>query len=204
MTVTAENLGKRFSREWIFRNLNYTFQDGTFAVTGPNGSGKSTLLKVLWGQVPPSSGAVRYHAGGNEIPQDEVYKHLTIVAPYMELIEELTVRETISFHFSFKKARESKGVEEVLELCEMAHVRSRLVNQLSSGMKQRLKLGLAFFTESPLLFMDEPTSNLDRKSIEWYWRHLTSLEGKCTIFVASNLENEYPATAKKIHVPEFR
>ncbi|HCM77226.1 MAG TPA: ABC transporter ATP-binding protein, partial [Cytophagales bacterium] len=55
MKIVIENLGKRFNREWIFKNFNFTFEQGNcYAIVGPNGSGKSTLMQVLWGMVPPS------------------------------------------------------------------------------------------------------------------------------------------------------
>ena len=92
MTITTQNLGKRFNREWIFKKLSYNFQPGVYAVIGPNGSGKSTLLQVLWGQLPYSTGSVDYMEGHNAIAADDVYQHLTIAAPYLDLTEELTLR----------------------------------------------------------------------------------------------------------------
>ena len=86
MTITVADLSKRFNREWIFSHLNYQFLPGhTYAVTGPNGSGKSTLLQVVWGQVPQTSGTIRYSNGKGEVPIDEAYSHLSIATPYMYL-----------------------------------------------------------------------------------------------------------------------
>lgn len=94
MKIIAENLGKRFNREWIFKKFSFTFESGhCYAVVGPNGSGKSTLLQVLWGQVPPSAGLIKYSRAQKSIPTDEVYQHVVIATPYMELIEEFTLEE---------------------------------------------------------------------------------------------------------------
>src|SRR3982750_2356806 len=147
MTLRAEKLGKRFNRSWIFRDLNYTFQPGIYAVTGPNGSGKSTLLRVLWGQLPPSTGKIDIQSGDAKIPIEEVYTSLVIAAPYMDLIEEFTLEETLRFHFSFKKLRIAKDVGELIDRLELSHAAKKTVSQFSSGMKQRLKLGLAFFSD---------------------------------------------------------
>ena len=105
MTLTVENLGKRFNREWIFKNFNYNFTDGVYAITGPNGSGKSTLLQVLWGQLPQTTGTAAYRHLNANIPVEDIYAHLAIATPYMELIEEFTLTEVLKFHFSFKKIR---------------------------------------------------------------------------------------------------
>lgn len=204
MKITAESLGKRFSREWVFRNFNYSFQEGVYAITGPNGSGKSTLLQILWGQLPASSGKVQYFKEQQELAAEDVYRDLAIATPYMDLVEEFTVREAIRFHFSFKSIRGAFSQEDLLNALELSHLQNKLTGQLSSGMKQRLKLGLAFYSDVSLVFLDEPTTNLDKKSVEWYWKNLTPLVGKCTIFVASNLENEFPEGAKKINLTDYK
>lgn len=204
MTLTAENLGKRFNREWIFRNFNYSFQKGVYAITGPNGSGKSTLLQVLWGQLPATQGIAIYQKDTLEVPVEDVQSYLAIATPYMELIEEFTLEETLKFHFSFKKIRQGKSLGELLDLMELSHARHKMISQFSSGMKQRLKLGLAFFSEVEMVFMDEPTTNLDKQSIAWYWKNFDQIAGNTTVFVGSNLENEVPSHAIKISLPDYK
>ncbi len=204
MILTAENLGKRFSREWIFRNFNYSFHPGVYAITGPNGSGKSTLLQVLWGQLPPSQGTLTYTEDAGIILVEDVFKELVIATPYMELIEEFTLEEMLRFHFAFKKIRNGRSIEELIDQLELAHARNKMVSQFSSGMKQRLKLGLAFFSDARVVFLDEPTTNLDKQSIAWYWKNFAQLTGDSLIFVGSNLENEYPPNAVKINLPDYK
>lgn len=204
MTLSAENLGKRFNREWIFRNFNHSFQPGVYAITGPNGSGKSTLLQVLWGQLPPTTGNLKYTDNNHGIPVEDIYEHLCIAAPYMDLVEEFTLAEILKFHFGFKKIREGKSVEHVLDLMELTHARHKIISHFSSGMKQRLKLGLAFFSDVKMVFLDEPTTNLDKPSIAWYWTNFTLLGPDTVVFIASNQESEYPAEAIKINLADFK
>jgi ABC-type multidrug transport system ATPase subunit len=204
MIVITENLGKRFNREWIFRNFNYSFQPGVYAITGPNGSGKSTLLSVLWGQVPSSSGSVTYQQAQQHIPVEEIYKQVAIAAPYMELIEEFTLDEILRFHFSFKKIRGGRRLEELIGLLELTHARDKMITHFSSGMKQRLKLGLAFFSDVEAIFLDEPTTNLDKQSVEWYWRNFNQLPAETLVLIGSNLENEYPENALKIQLTDYK
>lgn len=205
MKISVETLGKRFNREWIFRNLTYTFEGGTtYAVVGPNGSGKSTLLQVLWGQMPPSTGMVSYVLKQKKIALEEVYQSLAIATPYMDLIEEFTAKEMVDFHFKFKKSREGKSSEEILDCLELSHASNKRLSNFSSGMRQRMKLGLAFYSEVPIVFLDEPSTNLDKKSIQWYHTELLKLPKDCLLFIASNQEHEYPATAKKIDILGYK
>src|SRR6478609_135948 len=199
MKVVAENLGKRFNREWVFRNFNYEFNSGNcYVITGPNGSGKSTLMQVLWGQMQPSIGSVKY-----SVPDlSEIFKSVAIATPYMDLIEEFNLEEMINFHFKFKKCRVS--VSEVLKKSELESSRLKLISSFSSGMRQRLKLALAFYSDCELLFLDEPCTNLDKKSIEWYQANLRDLPKDILTFIASNQEIEYPATAAKIDILSYK
>lgn len=204
--ITVKQLGKRFNREWIFRNFDYTFQAGnTYAIVGPNGSGKSTLLQVLWGQLPPSAGELIYtDSKQQQIPIDEIFKLLTIATPYLDLIEEFTLVEHLRFHFKLKSSRGGLTENDILDKMELNHARDKYIGNFSSGMRQRVKLALAFFTEASLVFLDEPTTNLDQQAIGWYHQQLNDLPKDATIFVASNLVTEYPDHAHKISIMDFK
>ncbi|MFN7262135.1 MAG: ATP-binding cassette domain-containing protein, partial [Cyclobacteriaceae bacterium] len=171
---------------------------------GPNGSGKSTLLHILTGQVPPSGGTLNYETGMDKVDNHEVYKSMVIAAPYIDLIDEFTLSEMVKFHFCFKQIRDGNTIDEVIDKMELTHARHKTVSTFSSGMRQRLKLGLAFLSKSDVLFLDEPTSNLDQKSIDWYWKNLTHLIGKNLIIIASNQEMEYPSTAEKVDILNYK
>jgi ABC-type multidrug transport system ATPase subunit len=199
MKVIANNLGKRFNREWIFRKFNYEFEQGKiYAITGPNGSGKSTLMQVLWGQMHPSEGTINYSIKD----QTEIHKDVSIATPYMDLIDEFTLEEMAHFHFKFKKSR--LPVNEVIEKIDLSSSNQKLISSFSSGMKQRLKLALAFYSESDLLFLDEPCTNLDKKSIEWYSSNLEQVPSSTTVFIASNQEYEYSNASNKIDILTYK
>ncbi len=205
LNITVKRLGKRFNREWIFKNLDYTFQSAhIYAITGPNGSGKSTLLQILWGQLPPSTGELKYTSSQGEVPIEEIFKHLVIATPYLDLIEEFTLLEHIRFHFKLKSSRNGMHEEEILDRMNLNHARHKTIVNFSSGMKQRLRLALAFFTQADLIFLDEPATNLDNESTEWYHQQLNNLPKSCTIFIASNQTNEYPAQAHKLNILDFK
>ena len=120
MKISLTNVGRRFNQEWIFRGVDYEFNHAyKYAVLGPNGSGKSTLLSVLLGNLSPSEGQISYHAG-TEIAVEHIYKSISFAAPYLDLIEEFTLEETIRFHFKFKAFYKGMNAESVLEVLGLA------------------------------------------------------------------------------------
>jgi ABC-type multidrug transport system ATPase subunit len=203
--ISAKNLSKRFNREWIFRNLDFQFSSGkTYAVTGPNGSGKSTLLQILWGQVPPTDGTVEYQINNVSIDAEEVYRHISIAAPYMDLIDEFTLQEQLKFHFSLKPIRPMLTVDDVIKLGRLEGAENKYIGNFSSGLKQRIKLCLAFYSDSSVLFLDEPGSNLDDKSFEWYRTELSKYSSNQLVLIASNNPAEYATGAVLLHIPDFK
>lgn len=176
----------------------------TYAIVGPNGSGKSTLLHVLWGQMPPSTGSITFSNSASAIALEDAYKHLTIATPYLDLIEEFTLQEQLAFHFAMKPTRNGMSISEILERMELGHAKDKAISNFSSGMKQRTKLGMAFFTEADILFLDEPGTNLDTKAFDWYQANLHALVGKQLIFIASNQPEEYPQDALKIDIMDYK
>lgn len=205
LSIQVTDLSKRFNREWIFKNLNHTFQSGkTYAITGPNGSGKSTLLQILWGQLPQTSGSLTFSSEGKIIPIEDIFKHVAIATPYMDLIDELTLEEHIRFHFKMRSMRPGLNLESILDKLYLAHARNKNIANFSSGMKQRLKLGLAFYTEASVLFLDEPGTNLDEQAFNWYQENLNQSTRDKLVFIASNLRNEYPEGAELINLMNFK
>jgi ABC-type multidrug transport system ATPase subunit len=205
MKIVTHNLSKRFNREWIFKDFSFTFQPKqTYAIVGPNGSGKSTLLQILWGQMPPSSGELKYFNNTNPVAIEDVYQSIAIATPYMDLLDEFTLEEMVRFHFQFKRQRSGKTIDDIIESIGLSSASKKIISNFSSGMKQRLKLGLAFNTQAEVLFLDEPTTNLDKKAIQWYWDNLTKQMGKTTVIIASNQEGEYPPSAEKVDVLKIK
>jgi ABC-type multidrug transport system ATPase subunit len=205
MNIEVENLGKRFNREWIFKKLTFLFEAGTtYAIVGPNGCGKSTLLQALWGQLPQSAGTIKYTRSNHIVDGSDVFKQLSIATPYMDLIEEFTLLEMVEFHFKFKKLRNGLSTYDFLELLELEPAKNKTLDKFSSGMRQRVKLGLAFYSDVQAVFLDEPTTNLDNASTQWYLKNLHSLPKDMLIFIASNQAHEYPNDAKKIEILNYK
>ncbi len=190
-SVAAKDLGKKYATEWIFRNFSCDFQIGkTYIIVGNNGSGKSTLLKTLVGMLSPSAGTIYYTRGKRLLPADYWFHYFSYAAPYLELIEELTLTESITFHTHFKPLTiENKQLIEELQFSKTSL--HKPIKYFSSGMKQKLKLALALFADVPLLCLDEPTANLDKQNLLWYQQKVVTQQSKKIICLASNLFEEY-------------
>ncbi len=205
MRVCLEGIGKKFQHEWIFREVTFTFEENrSYALTGPNGSGKSTLLMTLSALVLPSRGTLSYQQGPNSIEHEMVYRHLTLAAPYQELIEEFTLRELLEFHFELKKPINSLSVGSVAQKLRLEKAYDKYIYQFSSGMKQRLKLGLALYSESQLLLLDEPCTNLDAENTQWYQQEIQEVLGKRLVVIASNQKYEYDFCEEVVDVMRFK
>ena len=205
MTIDLQDAGRRFNQEWIFRNFTYGFKPaGKYAILGPNGSGKSTLLSVILGNLEPSEGNITYTQDGKVIPVEKWYKQVSFAAPYLDLVEEFTLQETIDFHFKFKEFHPGMGAAHLMALLGLGTAQDKALKYFSSGMKQRTKLALACCTNTPLLLLDEPTSNLDRQGIEWYHGLIRDFTADKLVLVGSNQENEYSFCDNFIKITDYK
>lgn len=205
VSIILENIGRRFNRDWIFRNVNYTFApDTSYAILGPNGSGKSTLLQVLNGSLTPSTGNLSFQLNDAPLEPEKVFKHLSFAAPYLELIEEFTLREMIDFHFKFKIRLPEMDADGVIDLLQMQSSRNKAIRYFSSGMKQRLKLALAFCADTSLLMLDEPTSNLDTQGVDWYLSLVQKYAAGRLTIICSNQLHEYDFCAHQLNITDYK
>lgn len=216
--INLNNIGKRYNYEWIFRKLNYDFtSENNYVILGANGSGKSTLLQVIAGNLTHSEGEVEYRNITNSVTQsgvegrqstiqfENIFKDLSYCAPYLDLFEEFTLTECIEFQEKFKPFQTGLDVKKIIELTELEKSKDKQLKYYSSGMKQRVRLALAILADTPLLLLDEPTSNLDKKSIDWYQTLVTNYSKNRLIIVASNhQENEYPFCNKHLNVEDYK
>ncbi len=205
MKITLSNAGKRFNRDWIFRKADLIFLPGhTYAITGSNGSGKSTLLQTLAGSMEISEGSIEWKLNDTSIHADNIYNYLTIAAPYIEVIEEMTAIEFLEFHQQFKPLLTSISITEILRLVGLAKAASKQIRYYSSGMKQRIKLAQAIFSDAPLLLLDEPCTNFDATGFVLYYQLIKDFTKNKTIIVSSNDVNEYSFCENVINILDYK
>ncbi len=190
MIINLLDIGKRYRLEWIFRGVTADFGPGSrHAVVGPNGSGKSTLMKVLSGHLTPTRGEIQFfEAEKKAVAPEKIWQKVAYAAPYIELIEELTLAEAIDFHGAMKPFFSTVDREKILQLLDFQRVASKKeLRFFSSGQKQRVKLALAACSATPVLLLDEPTTNLDEQGVRWYQKLVEDFSGPArTVVIASN------------------
>lgn len=205
MKIVLENISRRFNRDWIFKQVNYEFQSGgRYAILGANGSGKSTLLQIIAGSLTPSEGNITYSNQGKSIQIENIYQHIGLAAPYLELIEEFSLTEICDFHFKFKKQFPVINTEALISILGFERTRNKPLRNFSSGMKQRVKLALAICSDTPILLLDEPTANLDKQGILWYLDLIDRFAANRMVIVCSNQEHEYQFCDEFIQVMDYK
>lgn len=205
MKIKLTNVGKRFNREWIFRNLNYEFSlQRCYAVTGPNGSGKSTLLQIIAGAVTFNEGAIEYLWSGKKINEEKVYENISIAAPYLELVEEMTLAEFLQFHSGLKNWIPSYSSEKIISIIDLQEAAQKQIRYFSSGMKQRIKLAQAIFSDVPVVLLDEPCTNLDQEGIALYKNLITDHCRNRLVIISSNDIEEYDFCNERIDIRDYK
>lgn len=205
MIVKLDKVRKRFEHEWIIKDLTHTFTSGkAYAILGPNGSGKSTLMQLISGAVSPSMGSITYSSDGKDIPVDNIFRQVSYSGPYIQLVEEMTLREHIRFHSQFKPFRQNLQENDILALTNLGHHADRQVRNFSSGMKQRVKLALSILSDAAILLLDEPATNLDDTGLRWYLDLLEQHRTGRLVIVSSNRPEEYSFCDEQLNILDYK
>jgi ABC-type multidrug transport system ATPase subunit len=205
MRIKLTNVGKRFNREWIFRHLNFTFQSAIpYVITGPNGSGKSTLLQIIAGATTFNEGDIEYFADDKKILPEDVYANISIAAPYLELVEEMTLTEFLQFHSTLKKWLPGFDTQKIISAINLEDAAKKQIRYFSSGMKQRVKLVQAIFSDVPMVLLDEPCTNLDEKGIKLYKKLVNNYCKNRLLIVSSNDMEEYDFCKEILEISNYK
>ncbi|MBO9620435.1 MAG: ATP-binding cassette domain-containing protein [Niabella sp.] len=204
MTIALNKAGKRFNRDWIFRNLTHQFESGnSYAIIGANGSGKSTLLQAISGAILLNEGDCQW-SNSSKILADKIYQYISYCAPYLEIVEEMTLHEFLSFHQQFKPFVPGIGPEQIIAEIGMEAAQHKRIAQFSSGMKQRAKLAQCIYADAPIVLLDEPCTNLDRQGIELYYTLIDKYCKNRLVLVGSNDETEYRFCNNQLNIMDYK
>ncbi len=211
MKISLTDAGKRFNRDWIFRHLTYEFSAGrSYAIIGPNGSGKSTLLQVLSGGMQINEGNIQFAVDSQQstinspIAFENVYRNISICAPYLEVVEEMTLIEFLNFHSGFKPFLSSITTEKIISILGLENAVNKQIRNYSSGMKQRVKLAQAIFSDVPVVLLDEPCTNLDLAGIQLYHDLINEYCKNRMVVVSSNDEVEYGFCKERLNINDYK
>ncbi len=204
MLLSLKNISKKYRREWIFKSISYDFLLGNiYGLSGYNGSGKSTLLKIISGQLIPSKGEVQIIKQDQELEKENFFREFNYIAPYVDLIEEYTIDELIQFLIKTGIISKDYNLNSFLNYSELKNTDDKFIKDFSSGMKQKLKLGIGLLSTRPILILDEPTTNLDQKAKEWFYQKLIEQKEKL-ILIASNEKSDLANCSTILSIEEYK
>lgn len=196
------NVGLRYDSDAVIKSINAVIEtDTVVGVTGPNGSGKSTLLKIIAGHLSPTKGKVDFFSNNRRIQVSEVYKHLTFSAPYIEIPDQMRLRELLIFTSSIKPWKNGWNNHSILELSGLEKSVDKKIGEFSSGMKQRTKLLISIMQQSSILILDEPATNLDATAKEWFENLLSENMSNRIVVIASNEDFDLKPANRWIQLP---
>lgn len=192
MSITSlelNNVSKSFGKNRVIDNISFRLERGDkLAITGANGSGKSTLLQIISGYMIPGNGKINYYNSEQIINQEAVYRHISFAAPYFDLIDDFSLKENVKFYSDFKKLAANE--DEILETAMLSASSGKLFKALSSGMKQRIRIALALLSQTDVVLLDEPLSNLDENGRVWYETMIGKYSGNRIFIICSNRVKE--------------
>ena len=199
-SISLNQCGKSFNRHWLFQDLSGEFKTGEkWAILGPNGSGKSTLTLLLCGQILPTKGNIIHTHQQQQIPLNQLHRYVALASPALELNEDLNTKEIFDLHAKLKPMQVENAVDVFTSLAGYGKaVLSKPIATFSSGMKQRVKLSLALMSDTPLLLLDEPFTNLDKAGEGFVRELMESFGNDRLIFIASNREEEYEGCSHRL------
>lgn len=168
--LEVKQLSAGYENGFVVEDVSFYLQKGEFvSILGPNGSGKSTLLKALQGLLKNTRGKIKMD-GENllSLSPRQIAKKVAYVPQISPLSFEFTVAEIILMgryiyqgRFEGESSRDKKVIQEVMDLTEVSHLKEKKIAHLSGGERQRVFIARALAQDSPLLFLDEPSSHLD-------------------------------------------
>ena len=180
MEIILNKVSKKFGGNKVINEFSFKFKRKSYAIIGKNGAGKSTLLKIIGNLLSPTSGSINYNIKKNiNIPEN-----LFFAAPYQELISELSVKEFLKFHSRFRKL--NTDYIKILNTYNLIDYKNTKIGNLSSGSLQKLKLLIAFDSDSKFILLDEPTTNLDDEGKKIYKKLFRENNKKKGIIIATN------------------
>lgn len=203
MKIEVNRLSKSYSDKLIFKNFSYSFySNNSYGVSGLNGSGKSTLLKILSGYSTPNEGSIVYSFHGEVIARDKIFQQVSFIAPYIDIPLHYTFSELLKYHFSFRKSWRNITSNEIEDMFRFP--KEQLIQNFSSGMLQRVKLALAFFTDSRILLLDEPTETLDEAGFKLYVSLLDKFTEDRLVIISSNKERDFYKVQEILSIEDFK
>lgn len=202
--IEVSGLTKFYGPRTAISDLNFTVNKGEIVgFLGPNGAGKSTTMKILTGFMPASFGTAKiagYDVFDQPIDVKKNVGYLPETPPvYLEMVVEDYLEYAAKLH-DVPKTKIKAAVESAVVKTGLAHVKKRIIGNLSKGYRQRVGLAQALVHEPAVLILDEPTVGLDPVQIIEIRELIKGLAGQHTVILSSHILPEVTATCQRIIV----
>jgi len=162
------------------------------------------MLQCIGGMLQLSEGSIEYSLNTRHLASEKAYTQISFCAPYLDLIEEMTLVEFLLFHNQFKSFIRGFTIRDIIEELGLKAAADKQIRFYSSGMKQRVKLAQAIYSDASIVLLDEPSTNLDTKGIDLYHSLIEKYCQDRLVIVCSNDEIEYSFTKERISVLDYK
>ena len=191
IAIALQGVSHTFKSHPVFDPVSAELSVGSEClIRGANGSGKSTLGRIVAGELTPAAGNVRWSRGEDELDAESLCILSQRVSPVSSLHPQLSIAELMAFQGQFRPWVSPTAAGDLLEKAGLSHHMHKAYHDLSSGMKQRVKLTLALASQTGLIVLDEPCANLDVSGVAWYREAIQEIRGYTTLVVCSNDRKE--------------
>ena len=206
--IEAENLTKKFGEFTAVDNLTLNVKEGeVFGFLGPNGAGKTTTMRMLCCLISKTSGGARIAGYDVNDPEDslEIRKIIGLLPENMGLYDDLSAYDNLDFYgklYECPETQRKENIEHFLKMLELWDKRDLLAGTFSKGMKQKLAIARTLIHDPQILFLDEPTANLDPESSKTVRDFILQLkkEKNATIFLNTHNLDEAQRICDKIGI----
>jgi len=198
--IQTRNLTKRYGSVTAVDGLNLRIDEGeVFGFLGPNGAGKSTTINMLLDFVRPTAGKVSVLGHDPRTESRAVRAKIGVLPDGYDLYDRLTARKHLEFATALEDSDDDP--DPILDRVGLAGDGDRPVNGFSTGMRQRLALGMALAGDPELLILDEPSAGLDPNGIQ-QMRSIVREERDrgTTVFFSSHLMEQVEAVCDRVAI----
>lgn len=202
--IEAQGITKKFGSIEAVRGVSFKVEKGeVVGFLGPNGAGKTTTMRILACFIPPTSGVAK--VGGLDVTRHslEVRRKIGYSLERASLYPDMRVLPFLHFVGALKgigRRELKRAVPEVVELCGLEKVRTRIIENLSKGYRQRLGLAQALINKPEVLILDEPTVGLDPENVSEIRQLIKGLSGDRTVILSSHMLSEINMICDKVMI----
>ena len=201
--IMVKNLKKSYKDNNVLKGVNLSVEKGSiFALLGSNGAGKTTMVKILATLLKPDGGNAEICGYNVEKQAEQVRSQISLTGQYAAVDEMLTARENLRIMGALRHLSDkNEQTERLLESFRLTDAANRLVNTYSGGMRRRLDIAMSMMGNSPVVFLDEPTTGLDPQNRLAMWNIVKSMaDNGTTVFLTTQYLDEAEYLADHIAI----